>query len=365
MFKSQIIAKIEELISRKVELEEKLGDNKIFSNPKLYNECAKEYAQVKELQTKYLDYKKTREELAGNERMLSEEHEEEFYELLRVDIEELKQKQEQLERAIKLFLIPEEKVDQRNTIVEIRAGTGGEEAALFAAEIFRMYSKYAEIQGWKIETMNTNATGLGGIKEIIFMVSGGYVFKKFKYESGTHRVQRVPTTEASGRIHTSAITVAVLPEAEDVEINIDPNDLRIDTFRASGHGGQSVNTMDSAVRIAHLPTGMVVQCQDEKSQLKNKQKALKVLKARLLEKATQEQATQRASDRRNQIGSGDRSEKIRTYNYPQNRVTDHRTGLTLYSLDKILDGEMEDIIVSLLEKDSEQKIDSLLQNKGS
>lgn len=254
------------------------------------------------------------------------------------------------------MLLPKDPKDNRNTIVEIRAGTGGEEAALFAADLYRMYVKYAERQEWKVDVMNSNPTGMGGFKEIIFLVEGDDAYGKLKYESGVHRVQRVPVTEASGRIHTSAASVAVLPEAEDVEVDIRPEDLKVDVFRSSGPGGQSVNTTDSAVRITHLPTNTVVTCQDEKSQLKNKNKALKVLKARLLDKAMAEQTAQIARDRKSMVGSGDRSEKIRTYNFPQGRVTDHRIGLTLYRLEDILVGEIDEFVEVLKKKEQEERL---------
>jgi peptide chain release factor 1 len=261
-----------------------------------------------------------------------------------------------MEAELKLLLIPKDEDDSKNTIIEIRAGTGGEEAALFAADLYRMYSRYAERQGWKTELMSMNDTGIGGIKEVSFSVQGNGVFGKLKFESGVHRVQRVPQTEASGRVHTSAATVAVLPEAEDVDVHIDESELRIDVFRSSGPGGQSVNTTDSAVRVTHVPTGIVVSCQDEKSQHKNKAKALRILKARLLDNARMQQDKDRAQNRKSQIGSGDRSERIRTYNFPQQRLTDHRIGLTLYKLNEILEGDLDEIIDSLIEADNLRKL---------
>lgn len=363
MLRPELIEKIEIIVASKPEAEEKLGNPEILANPKLYNDCAKEYARIKDLSELYDLYTTANHELIDNNAMLEQEEDEEFLELLKSDIENLTKKVEAAEKKLKVLLVPDAPEDSRNTIVEVRAGTGGDEAALFAAEIYRMYARYAEKVGWKIETLDTNDTGIGGIKEVTFLITGDMVYRKMKYESGTHRVQRVPETEASGRIHTSAITVAVLPEADDIEVHIEPNDLRIDTYRASGNGGQSVNTMDSAVRITHLPTGVVVQCQDEKSQLKNKQKAMKVLKSRILEEEKAKQHQQIASDRKNQIGSGDRSEKIRTYNFPQNRVTDHRIGLTLYNLENIMGGEVDDIFDALIDYDSELKIKSILENK--
>ena len=267
--------------------------------------------------------------------------------LAREEIDRLSQRKEELEEELKKLLIPKDPLDEKNVLLEIRAGTGGDEAGLFAGDLYKMYCRYAEARNWKLEVMEHHTTGVGGLKEIIVLVKGKGAYSRLKYESGTHRVQRVPVTETQGRIHTSAVTVAVLPEAEDVEVDIDPNDLRIDVFRSAGPGGQSVNTTDSAVRITHLPTGLVVSCQDEKSQHKNKAKGMKVLRARLLAKMTQEQDDKRSEERRSQVGSGDRSERIRTYNFPQGRVTDHRIGLTLYRLESILQGEIDEIIDAL------------------
>lgn len=361
MLRPELVEKIKIIVASKNEVEEKLGNPEILANPKLYNECAKEYSRIRELGALFDTYTVSNEELVENNLMLEQEEDEEFLELLRSDIENLTAKVEAAEKKLKVLLVPNEPDDSRNTIIEIRAGTGGDEAALFAAEIYRMYARYAEKVGWKIETLDTNETGIGGIKEITFLITGDMVYRKLKYESGAHRVQRVPETEASGRIHTSAVTVAVLPEAEDIEVHIDPNEIRVDTYRASGNGGQSVNTMDSAVRITHIPTGVVVQCQDEKSQVKNKAKALKVLKARILEAEKDKQHQKMASDRKSQIGSGDRSEKIRTYNFPQNRVTDHRIGLTLYNLENIMSGEVDDIFDALINYESELKIKNILE----
>jgi peptide chain release factor 1 len=269
-------------------------------------------------------------------------------ELAKGELEELEPRIESLDQELRMLLIPKDPNDEKNIVLEIRAGTGGEEAALFAGDLFRMYSKYAEQKRWNVEIMSQNPIGIGGFKEIIALVEGKGVYSRLKFESGVHRVQRVPVTEASGRIHTSAVTVAVLPEAEEVDIDIDPNELRIDVYRSSGPGGQSVNTTDSAVRITHIPTGIVVSCQDEKSQHKNKAKALKILRARLLDKAQSEQRQAIAQDRKNQVGSGDRSERIRTYNFPQSRVTDHRINLTLYALDSVLEGKLDEVIEPLI-----------------
>ena len=282
---------------------------------------------------------------AGPKALLFElqESDEEMRELAKVELQTLKERQVSLEEELKLLLLPKDPRDEKNIFLEIRAGTGGEEAALFAANLFRMYSKFAEKKRWRVEVMSENQAGLGGLKEIIALVEGRGVYSVLKHESGAHRVQRVPVTEASGRIHTSAVTVAVLPEADEVEVEINPNDLRIDVYRSSGPGGQSVNTTDSAVRVTHIPTGLVVTCQDEKSQHKNKAKALKVLRARLLDKLMEEQRTEISEQRKSQVGSGDRSERVRTYNFPQNRITDHRINLTLYRLDSILDGDLEEL----------------------
>ncbi|MDX9702653.1 MAG: peptide chain release factor 1 [Candidatus Auribacterota bacterium] len=340
----------ETFIKRKAEVENLLADTAVISDRDRYQSLTKEYSFLEEVELTYRQYESVQAQLESNLEMCENDdgHDPDFMELLRLDIESLEEKKKQIELKLKELLLPKDKNDDRNTIVEIRAGTGGEEAALFASELYRMYCRYAEEQGWKIEPMDTTATSLGGIKEVVFSIIGDSVYKKMRYESGVHRVQRVPATESSGRLHTSAVTVAVLPEAEQIEINIDPKDLRIDTFRSSGPGGQSVNTMDSAVRITHLPTRLVVQCQDEKSQLKNKTKAMRVLRARLLEIKEKEEHDQRAKERREQVSTGDRSAKIRTYNYPQNRVTDHRYNLTIYDLENILAGSLDQIISEIL-----------------
>ena len=307
---------------------------------------AKERAEISKLVETYRSYKRVQEEISESRALLAE-GDEEIRTLAKAEIQALQDRAAALEQELKILLLPKDPRDHKNVLLEIRAGAGGEEAALFVADLFRMYSKFAERNHWRVEIMSQNATGLGGFKEIIAMVEGRGAFSRLKYESGVHRVQRVPVTEASGRIHTSTVTVAVLPEADEIDIEINPNDLRIDVFRSSGPGGQSVNTTDSAVRITHLPTGMVVTCQDEKSQHKNKAKALKVLRARLLEQAQAEQHDEISQERRSQVGTGDRSERIRTYNFPQNRVTDHRLNLTLYRLDRILEGELDEIIDAL------------------
>jgi peptide chain release factor 1 len=338
--------KLHEVENRFQELEQLLSDPKVLANPKEMQKLARERAELAKLVESYRLYKKVSEEILTSQELL-EESDEEMRNLAKAEISKLKEKQIVLEQEMKILLLPRDPRDEKNIFLEIRAGTGGEEAALFAAELFRMYGKYAEANRWRVEVMSQNPTGLGGFKEIIALIEGKGVFSRLKYESGVHRVQRVPVTESSGRIHTSAVTVAVLPEADEVEIEINPNDLRIDVYRSSGPGGQSVNTTDSAVRITHLPTGMVVTCQDEKSQHKNKAKALKVLRARLLDQLVEEQATEISEARKNQVGSGDRSERVRTYNFPQNRVTDHRIGLTLHRLDSFLEGNIAEMIDAL------------------
>ncbi len=354
----------ETFLKRKVEVEKLLADPAVIGDRDRYQSLTKEFSFLEELENVYGQYETVMTELESNYEMREDQEslDDDFIELLSHDIASLEEKKKHVELKLKELLLPKDKNDDRNTIVEIRAGTGGEEAALFAAELYRMYSRYAETQGWKVEAMDTTPTSLGGIKEIVFSITGESVYKKMRYESGVHRVQRVPATESSGRLHTSAVTVAVLAEAEQIEINIDPKDLRIDTYRSSGPGGQSVNTMDSAVRITHIPTKIVVQCQDEKSQLKNKTKAMRVLRARLFEIKEQEEHAQRAKERREQVSTGDRSAKIRTYNYPQNRVTDHRYNLTVYDLENILTGELDQIISEILAYNYQEYIE---KNFGS
>ncbi len=338
--------RLEELVKRYEQLGRMLADPRVFGNHQELQRYAREHSELEELVENFQRYQKINREIEDNKQLLAEE-DEELKELAKSELSALHEELAEVEKRLKILLLPRDSNDEKNILLEIRAGTGGEEAALFAADLFRMYSKFTEKQGWRLEVMGQNPTGVGGLREIIALIEGKGVYSRLKYESGIHRVQRVPITESSGRIHTSAVTVAILPEAEEVEVKIDPEDLRIDVFRSTGPGGQSVNTTDSAVRIAHLPTGMVVTCQDEKSQHKNKAKALKVLRARLLDRLKQQQEAERSDQRRSQVGSGDRSEKIRTYNFPQGRVTDHRIGLTLHRLEGILEGDLNDLIEAL------------------
>lgn len=336
--------RIKEVEKRYEELEKLLSDPAVIANRSEYQKCAKEHADLTALIEAFRLYEMTGRQLDEAQQMLRD-GDEELREMAKEEIPQLKQKIEELEQRITVLLLPKDPNDDKNVILEIRAGTGGDEAGLFAADLFRMYARYAEMRNWRVEVLSSSAaSGMGGFKEVIAMIEGRGAYSRLKYESGVHRVQRVPVTEAQGRIHTSAVTVAVLPEAEDVEVQIDPNEIRVDVFRSGGHGGQSVNTTDSAVRVTHIPTGLVVSCQDEKSQLKNKNKAMKVLRARLLDKMQSESDAQMSEARRKQVGSGDRSERIRTYNFPQGRLTDHRIGLTLYNLQSILDGEIQPVI---------------------
>ncbi len=329
------------------ELERLVSDPAVLADRRRYIALAKERAQLEETVTCWRARRRVADDVEQHRELLREK-DEELRELAKNELPALEARLAELDATLRRLLLPKDPNDERSTVLEIRAGTGGDEASLFAAELFRMYSRYAERQGWRVEVLSSSPTGLGGFKEVIGLVQGKGAFSRLKFEGGVHRVQRVPVTETQGRIHTSAVTVAVLPEAEDVEVELDDRDLRIDVFRSSGPGGQSVNTTDSAVRVTHLPTALVVTCQDEKSQHKNKAKALKILRARLLERARQEQQSEIAANRRAMVGSGDRSEKIRTYNFPQNRVTDHRVNLTLHQLDRILDGDIDAIVDALV-----------------
>jgi peptide chain release factor 1 len=339
---SDLLARIAEIEARAKELEERLADPAVAASPKEYAQVAKEFSAVRPLVDAGERYRRTRKELADAQAM-SSESDEELRALARAEVDRLEEEREKLEAEIHQLLIPADPNDEKDVILEIRAGAGGDEAALFAADLFRMYQRYAEAHDWTLESLSSSETGTGGFKEVIASIRGGRVWSRLKYERGVHRVQRVPTTESQGRIHTSTVTVAVLPEAAEVEVEIDPKELRVDVFRSSGPGGQSVNTTDSAVRITHVPTGLVVQCQDEKSQHKNKARAMKILRARLLQAMEDRAAQERASERRSQVGTGDRSERIRTYNFPQSRVTDHRAGLTLHRLESIMEGDLEEL----------------------
>jgi peptide chain release factor 1 len=341
-----MLDKLAEVEKRYTQLESLMSDPSLPGKSREYSKIAKERSDLEELVLCYRDWKKTEQEIESNKELLGEP-DEAMREMAKEELGLLRERKEQLEARLKYLLLPKDPNDSRNVIFEIRAGTGGDEAALFAAELSRMYTRYAENRGWRVEIMSSNPTGLGGLKEIILLVEGKGAYSRLKFEGGVHRVQRVPVTEGSGRIHTSTVTVAVLPEADEVEVNIDPKDLKVDVMRASGPGGQSVNTTDSAVRMTHIPTGLVVSCQDEKSQHKNRAKALKILRARLLEKKQEEQSSEIAATRKLMVGSGDRSERIRTYNFPQGRVTDHRINFTLYKLDRVIEGELEELIDAL------------------
>jgi len=348
--------KLDELLIRYEEIMSELQEPDVASDQERFRKLMKEQNDMAPIVETYKKYKGAKQNIEDSLMMLDEESDEEMKELAKEELQESKKEVEELEKELKVLLLPKDPNDEKNVIVEIRAGAGGDEAALFAAEIYRMYAHYAERKHWKVEMMSLNENGIGGFKECSFMITGQGAYSKLKYESGVHRVQRIPETESGGRIHTSTITVAIMPEAEEVDVDIDMNDIRFDVFRSSGNGGQSVNTTDSAVRLTHAPSGIVISCQDEKSQLKNKDKAMKLLRAKLYEREQEKQHSEEAAKRKSQIGTGDRSEKIRTYNFPQGRVTDHRIKLTLHRLDGILDGDLDEIIDSLTAADQAAKL---------
>lgn len=348
--------KLDFIEDRYEELSQKISDPEVIADQEQWRKYCKEHSDLTSIVNKYREYKKVNETIAEAKQLLKEKLDKDFREMVELELEESKEKIESIQDELKILLLPKDPNDEKNVIVEIRGGAGGEEAALFAGDLFRMYSRYAERNRWRVEILNSNPTDIGGYKEISFMIEGQGAYSQLKFESGVHRVQRIPTTESGGRIHTSTVTVAVLPEVEDVEVQINANDLRIDVFRAGGPGGQCVNTTDSAVRITHLPTGLVVSCQDEKSQHKNKDKAMKILRSRLYELMQEQQNAEIAEARKSQVGTGDRSERIRTYNFPQGRVSDHRINLTLHKLEAILDGELDDIIDALITTDQSEKL---------
>ena len=351
-----MLDRLAEIETKYEDLAEQINDPDVIANQTEWRKRMKEYSDMTPIVEKYREYKQAKEGIAESLAMLEEKQEEDFRELLKEELAENKEKAETLKQELTLLLIPKDPNDEKNVIMEIRGGAGGDEAALFAGDLFRMYARYAERRKWKIEIMNTSESDLGGFKEISFMIKGEGAYSRLKYESGVHRVQRVPVTESGGRVHTSTVTVAVLPEAEEVDVHIDMNDVRVDVFRASGNGGQCVNTTDSAVRLTHYPTGIVIYSQTEKSQIQNKEKAFALLRAKLYDLEIQKAHDAEADARRSQIGTGDRSEKIRTYNFPQGRVTDHRIGLTLYKLDKIMDGDIQEIIDACIAADQAAKL---------
>lgn len=349
--------KLDFIQSKYEELSLKVSDPAIIADQAVWQKYAKEIGEMEPIVQKYTEYKKVVESIKeAKEILMDSASDDEMRELAKMELSDLEGQDEKISEELKVLLIPKNPNDQRNVILEIRAGTGGEEAALFGADLLRMYTRYAERRGWKTEIIDITDTGMGGIKEAVILIKGKGAYSRLKYESGVHRVQRVPETESSGRIHTSAATVAVLPEADDVEVDLNPNDVRVDVYRASGNGGQCVNTTDSAVRLTHVPTGIVVTCQDEKSQLKNKEKAFKVLKAKLYDMMLSQQHNEMAEERKSQVGSGDRSERIRTYNFPQGRISDHRIGLTIYKLDYFLDGDLDEVIDALITSDQAEKM---------
>lgn len=354
-----VLDRLESLEARYDKLNELLSDPEVINDSKKLREYSKEQSDLQDIITAYREYKTVVTELDGAKEMLEEEQDEEMREMVKMEITELEDRRDTLEDELKILLLPKDPNDDKNVIMEVRGAAGGDEAALFAGDLYRMYTRYAEAQGWKIDVMESNTTGVGGFKEVIFMINGKGAYSKLKYENGAHRVQRVPETESGGRIHTSTATVVVMPEAEDVEVDVHEKDIRVDTFASSGPGGQSVNTTMSAVRLTHVPTGIVVSIQDEKSQIKNKEKAMKVLRARIYDKFQQEAQQEYDQTRKSAVGTGDRSERIRTYNFPQNRVTDHRIGLTIQKLDQILEGKLDEVIDALIIEEQTNKMEQL------
>ncbi|MGC9001785.1 MAG: peptide chain release factor 1 [Dictyoglomus sp.] len=365
MLQKLVIDKLEEIEKRFEEIEGLLAKEDVISDFNKYQSLLKERSKIEEIVDKFREYKRLLKEKEDLEEMVKEEQDEDLRSLAETELEDIQEKLEKVEFELKALLLPKDPNDEKNIIMEIRAGTGGEEAALFAADLFRMYLGYAQKKGWKVEIVSSNPTGLGGFKEIIFIIEGKGAYSRLKFESGVHRVQRVPITESSGRIHTSTATVAVLPEMEEIEVEIDPKDLRIETFRSGGAGGQHVNKTESGVRITHIPSGIVVQCQDERSQHQNREKAMKVLRARLYEYYQREKENEIASQRRQQVGTGERSEKIRTYNFPQRRVTDHRINYSSFQLEEVLSGELDEFIDRLILAEKEEQIKKLFEEVGA
>ncbi|MCA1927630.1 MAG: peptide chain release factor 1 [Calditerrivibrio sp.] len=351
--------KLHEVFEKYKEITEKLSDSSVISDMKIYQQLSKEHSDLKPIVEKYLEYKKVQDSIKEAEAILHDSKDNDLIELAEMELKDGRDQLNKIEEELKLLLLPKDPFDEKNIYIEIRAGTGGDEASLFAADLLRMYVRYAERCGWKSEIIDANDTGLGGYKEVVLLVKGKNAYSRLKFEAGGHRVQRIPQTESSGRIHTSACTVAVLPEADDVDVHIDQKDLRIDVYRSSGAGGQHVNTTDSAVRITHIPTGIVVACQEERSQIKNKEKAMKLLKSKILEMEIEKQKNELAESRKQQVGSGDRSERIRTYNFPQNRLTDHRINLTVYNLDMVMEGDLDEIIDALNTYDQAERLKSI------